>query len=392
MHDLRRKLQRLIFGLSALFVILILALANGFALWQASQTVQYSLNSVSRLYDERGHDSEVDVLSQLPVCTVLLNRDGTVSAVLARDAMMDEDELMEAVRNGLNDEDPFPYTARYQSRREGSVVTIVDTGSVSEHLREVLAASLMTGALLLLFLWFATKWLVQQMTRPIEENIERQIQFTADASHELKTPLAVIMASAEAMEQDPQEKWLRAIITESEQMSRLITDLLDLSRSEAADVMEAVDLSETVEQAALPFESLLYEKDLGLRHSLDPGIFVTGFAPDLTRLTGILVDNASRHADRNTDIEVSLQTRKDQVILTVTDTGEAIPAGEEEKIFARFYRADVSRHRAQGRYGLGLAIAKNIVERHHGTIRAWSQDGKTVFEVCLPSAGAKSKN
>lgn len=389
MRELRTRLQRLIFGLSALFVILILALANGFALWQASQTVQYSLDSTSRLYDTRGHDNEVDILSQLPVCTVLLNRDGTVSAVLARDAMMDEDDLLEAVRSGLDSGQGFLYTARYQSRREGNVVTIVDTSQIARHLREVLGASAAAAILILAALWFGVRRLVQVMTQPIEDNMERQVRFIADASHELKTPLAVIQASAEAMEQDPQDKWLQAILTESGQMNRLITGLLDLSRSELEPEPADVDLSHAIEHAALPFESLLYERGLGLKLELEPDLHIAGSEPDLERLAGILIDNASRHADPGTDVTVRLTSRKGRILLSVEDIGDPIGAGEEEKIFARFYRADAARNRAEGRYGLGLAIAKNIVARHQGTICAWSRDGKTVFEASLPSSHAK---
>ncbi len=369
MRELRTRMQTLVFGLAALFAALILALANGFAYWQAAQTVQENLDSTSRLFNERGYDRELDILSSLPVCTVLLNHAGEITGVLARDPDMDEEDLIAAVEYSMHPEPDFLYTSRYVSRRQGSMITIVDTAEVAEHLQEILWGSLLLGAVLLVLLWFGTRWLILVMTRPIEENLEMQKRFVADASHELKTPLSVIMASAEAMEQDPQPRWLQAIITESEQMNHLITSLLDLSRSNGLKDKQPVNLSETVEQAALPFESLLYDRHLSLALDLEPGLTVAGAPEDLIRLTGILIDNASRHADPGTAVSVSLKREKDRILLRVTDTGEAIPAGEEERIFDRFYRADASRTRAEGRYGLGLAIAKNITTGHHADIR-----------------------
>lgn len=392
MRELRTRMQTLVFGLAALFAALILALANGFAYWQAVQTVQENLDSTSRLFNERGYDRELDILSSLPVCTILLNHAGEITGVLARDPDMDEEDLIEAVEYSMHPEPDFLYTSRYVSRRQGSMITIVDTAEVAEHLQEILWGSLLLGAVLLVLLWFGTRWLILVMTRPIEENLEMQKRFVADASHELKTPLSVIMASAEAMEQDPQPRWLQAIITESEQMNHLITSLLDLSRSNGLKDKQPVNLSETVEQAALPFESLLYDRHLSLALDLEPGLTVAGAPEDLMRLTGILIDNASRHADPGTAVSVSLKREKDRILLRVTDTGEAIPAGEEERIFDRFYRADASRTRAEGRYGLGLAIAKNITTGHHADIRAWSHGGQTTFQVRFEPLSEKQKS
>lgn len=306
MRELRTRMQTLVFGLAALFAALILALANGFAYWQAVQTVQANLDSTSRLFNERGYDRELDILSSLPVCTVLLNHAGEITGVLARDPDMDEEDLIEAVEYSMHPEPDFLYTSRYVSRRQGSMITIVDTAEVADHLQEILWGSLLLGAVLLVLLWFGTRWLILVMTRPIEENLEMQKRFVADASHELKTPLSVIMASAEAMEQDPQPRWLQAIITESEQMNHLITSLLDLSRSDGLKDKQPVNLSETVEQAALPFESLLYDRHLSLALDLEPGLTVAGAPEDLMRLTGILIDNASRHADPGTAVSLSL--------------------------------------------------------------------------------------
>ena len=180
MRELRTRMQTLVFGLAALFAALILALANGFAYWQAAQTVQENLDSTSRLFNERGYDRELDILSSLPVCTVLLNHAGEITGVLARDPDMDEEDLIAAVEYSMHPEPDFLYTSRYVSRRQGSMITIVDTAEVAEHLQEILWGSLLLGAVLLVLLWFGTRWLILVMTRPIEENLEMQKRFVAD--------------------------------------------------------------------------------------------------------------------------------------------------------------------------------------------------------------------
>ena len=225
-----------------------------------------------------------------------------------------------------------------------------------------------------------SKWII----KPVENSFNKQKQFIADASHELKTPLSVIMASAEALENDSNKKWLYNIQNESERMNKLIKDLLDLAKLENENIkrqFEENNLSKIIEMSVLTLESLMYEKDIKLEYNIDENIYLKSNSDEMKQLISILLDNAIKHSDKDGNIIVNLKKAKDDIILEVINKGNPIPSGEEEKIFERFYRVDKSRNRNENRYGLGLAIAKNIVINHNGKINAYSKDGYTTFMV-----------
>ena len=243
----------------------------------------------------------------------------------------------------------------------------------------------------LLFLWVSillSKWAV----RPVERAWQQQRQFVAAASHELKTPLTVIMTNAELM-QDPsydagkREKFLGSILTMSAQMKRLIGQMLELARADNAEPKEAfaeVDLSRLVSQTVLPFESVFFEKGMTLSAEIEDGIRVSGGQAQLRELVEILLDNAQKYAKEKGRTWVTLQKRgKTRCVLTVADEGAEIAPEELQNIFKRFYRADPARSRS-GSFGLGLSIAESIARQHRGMIWAESRGGVNRFFVELP--------
>ena len=192
------------------------------------------------------------------------------------------------------------------------------------------------------------------------------------------------MASAEALEHDKDKKWLNNIKQESERMNKLIIDLLDLAKLESEDynsLKKYNNISKLTEKALLPLDSLIFENKKQLNYNLGNDIYLNCNAEEYKQLINILMDNAIKHCPKNKEIKVNLINNKDIIILEVINDGDPIPEGEEEKIFERFYRVDKARNRKENRYGLGLAIAKQIVEQTNGTIRAYSKEGKTTFEV-----------
>ncbi len=267
---------------------------------------------------------------------------------------------------------------------DDSTLVIIDNENTNSNLLKTLLVSLcmliILELLILLISLKLTKWII----KPVQESFDKQKQFIADASHELKTPLAVIMASSEALESNPDEtKWLENIKSESERMNKLISDLLELAKSEEVDDKSEFavgNLSKLVEKSVLTFEGIMFEKGITLDYSIDENIEIEMNEFKITQLVSILLDNAIKHSDKGGIITVELKKDKDTV-LTVSNTGEGIPKGEEEKIFERFYRADESRNRNDNRYGLGLAIAKNIALSHNATICAYSENGITTFKT-----------
>lgn len=276
------------------------------------------------------------------------------------------------------------YSYNYEAQNR---ITLIDTTDV----RARLITSFEITVLIFLFAEIViiaiSKLLSNWIIKPIEITFNKQKQFIADASHELKTPLSVIIACSEALEEDKKEhKWIETIQSESERMSKLITNLLDLAKVEDESIKklyEEINLSKLIEKSILTLESLIYEKNIKLDYHIDENIKYKCDSDEIKQLISILMDNAIKHSCTKGEIVFELKNERNNIILKVKNKGNPIPKGEEEKIFERFYRGDKSRNRDANRYGLGLAIAKGIVTNHNGNISASSDKDYTTFTVLL---------
>ncbi|PXV96062.1 phospho-acceptor domain-containing protein [Lachnotalea glycerini] len=229
--------------------------------------------------------------------------------------------------------------------------------------------------------------------KPVEKSWESQRQFIADASHELKTPLTVILANADILSAhkkdtiENQYKWIDYIKAEASHMSSLVNDLLFLAKSDAAReniVLTEVNLSDIMWNCYLPFESLAFEQEKNLDAEIASDILIQGDSGKLKQLIMILLDNACKYTEKNGSIKVKLYTKpeKEKIYLTVNNTGEPISQEHLSHLFERFYRAEESRAREKGGYGLGLSIAKTIVDMHRGKISVTStKEEGTTFKV-----------
>ena len=263
-------------------------------------------------------------------------------------------------------------------------IVLIDNKNVNQELQSNLILSIIILFILEILAFIISNNISKWIIKPVEISFKKQKQFIADASHELKTPLSVIMASAEAYDRDKQEKWIKNIESESERMNHLIKNLLDLAKLENEDIpkqQEKNNLSKITEKAILPLESLIFEKNLKFQYEIEENILFQCNSEEIKQLIVIIMDNAIKHSKKAGKITLILQREKEKILLKITNQGEEIPKGEEEKIFERFYRVDKARNRNENRYGLGLAIAKKIVEQHQGIIRAYSKDNQTTFEV-----------
>lgn len=271
------------------------------------------------------------------------------------------------------------YSYAYQTNNS---LVILDNNKIKNNLLVSLNISLLIFSILEIINYFISKKITSWIIKPVEETFNKQKQFIADASHELKTPLSVIIASSEALEESYNEKWLKNINIESERMNKLINNLLELAHSEYQEAykFEETNLSKIIELQTLTFEGKAYENHLKLEYNIEPNIMMALDEGSIKQLVEILLDNAIKHAKKNSIIKIKLEAAEN-IILTVQNCGSEIPKGEEEKIFERFYRVDKSRNRKERRYGLGLAIAKNIVLNHKGVISASSKDEVTIFKV-----------
>ena len=267
---------------------------------------------------------------------------------------------------------------------KNNALIILDTTTIKSKLFTSLGISLLIFTLLEIIVFFISKILSNKITKPVKESFDKQKQFIADASHELKTPLSVIIASSEALEDNSNEvKWLKNIKNEANRMNILITDLLELASTENKETFkfEFLNLSKITGLSVLTFEGIAFEHNIKIMYNIDDNIKMNMDENSIKQLIEILLDNAIKHSNKKSTINVSLKEEKGIIELKVENNGEEIPKGEEEKIFERFYRVDKSRNRKENRYGLGLAIAKNIVLMHNGKINASSQNGTTTFKV-----------
>lgn len=235
---------------------------------------------------------------------------------------------------------------------------------------------------------FLARWAV----RPVEQAWDQQKRFVADASHELKIPLTVITTNGELLQmKDCTEEERMAcsdsILTMSKQMTGLVDRLLNMAKiDEKVEKAQHVRLnfSKLVNQASLPFEALLFEKQLVLDTDLEKGIELRGSEDDLRQVVEIFLDNAGKYATPGTEVKLELKRQKQRrCLLSVVTEGDEIPEQDLSRIFDRFYRVDSARKMNQS-YGLGLSIAKEIVLMHKGNIWAESRDGHNTFFVELP--------
>ena len=264
----------------------------------------------------------------------------------------------------------------------------VENEKIRSHINVVIIISTISSTISIVVIYFISKKVSGLLVKPVEETLEKQKQFISDASHELKTPLAVIEANSDVLENEIGEnKWLKYIQNETESMDKLINELLLLAKTENVEEIktyELINISKDVEVLVTMFESMAYEKQLKINSNIQSDIYIQGNKEDIKHIVSTLVDNAIKHSYSEETIEVQLFKEKNNIILQVKNHGEQIPEEQRDKIFERFYRVDKSRNRNEKRYGLGLAIAKASVEKYNGKIKVECEDGITTFSVILP--------
>ncbi|MGM9521767.1 MAG: sensor histidine kinase [Oscillospiraceae bacterium] len=274
----------------------------------------------------------------------------------------------------------------------GQSLVFADITSERSTLQNLAQNCLMIGALCFLVFLGISILLAGWMVRPVDKAWKQQRQFVADASHELKTPLTVIMANAEMLQSpdydgESKGQFTDNILIMSRQMRKLVERLLDLARADNEQgkmLFQPLELSALTEKVLLPFEPVLFEKGLRLSGEITPGIIVSGSEQHLHQVLDILLDNAQKYSDGPGEIIVRLERAgKRRCRLSVSNPGKEISGEDLKNVFKRFYRVDQARSR-DGSFGLGLSIAESIVNEHHGRIWAESREGINTFFVELP--------
>lgn len=408
-QKLRRKF---IFILMSVVTLILLAVFISMLLSTSSNTQRMSENMLQQALKMQppqglqppqveGGRNPVGTVSpnaRMPIMVAEIGADGTISFLTNQLQFIEEDEVKSAVQAAMNTEKDSGilqnYELRFQKSEDGVHIALADISIERAMLRSLIINSLMIGGAALVVFFFVSIFLSRWAVRPVELAWKKQRQFVADASHELKTPLTVILSNAEMLSTDgtfTDEKKSRRmghIRAEAARMKKLVDDLLTLAKTDNTKdtmVWERVDFSFLMTSMVLTFEPIVFDDRKKLTYEVQDKIFVAGDAQRLQQLLSILLDNAVKYCPSGGLIRINLKEMdKKNALLTVFNDGEPIPKEEIAQIFQRFYRIDQSRS-AHGSFGLGLAIAESIVREHRGKI--WVESGDengNSFFVALP--------
>lgn len=389
LKKLRNKFIWITLGIVVAMLAIILGLIFHFTARDMEKDAYDSLYALTQSVQIPG--SRVENL-KLPYFTMEITVDGRITAQgHTYYDLSDESFLLELAETVLRQEGTEGELSRYSllfSRISGlarQIVIFVDISGQEAALRSMVESALLIAAISLLAFWGVSFLLARWAVRPVEKAWQQQKQFVSDASHELKTPLTVIMSNAELLEETVQDQSLQSIQTAATQMRSLVEGLLELARADNGQIQrcfERVCMSELTEEAAMLFEAPLYEKGRMLQTRIQPDIFLKGSPQYLKQLVDILLDNAGKYGIPGI-VSVSLSRQGKNCLLTVANPGEPIPESEKNKIFERFYRMDAARN-APGSFGLGLSIAMSVVQEHGGRLWVESNPTGNCFCVQLP--------
>ncbi|HHV13191.1 MAG TPA: HAMP domain-containing histidine kinase [Clostridiales bacterium] len=272
-------------------------------------------------------------------------------------------------------------------------IAFLDITDTQKTLLDLLLTFLLVGAGVLVVVFFISLYFAKRSIKPIAEAWEKQRQFVADASHELKTPLSVVNANYDALVANEDEtiksqrEWLDYIKYGTDRMSKLVNNLLFLANMDGTSgtICKAqFDISRLIENTIMPMEPIIREKEIAFTRMIEPDILIASDADLVEQVFTILLDNALKYTDKAGAVEVVLRRSKNQVVCTIKNSGKGIAQQDMDKVFDRFYRGDPSRSGDGNGFGLGLSIAKSAISRLGGEIFAESVENEwTAFTFSI---------
>ncbi len=316
---------------------------------------------------------------------IMADKNGVYLASHNNDELTEE-TAQEYINNILDSNNNAGTTGNYsfyaKEKTNGTVIVLSDRTAEINMMRKLKRTTCFVGIISIVFLSAGAYFLSGLIVRPLKDTFEKQKQFISDASHELKTPLTVISANADVLAGEiGSNKWLNYIQDQTERMNVLVNDLLSLTRLENKSnnfIQTEFNLSNAITNTALPFECQAFELNRNFVINIDENIFVFGSEQHIKQMAGIFIDNALKYSKDGGTVRVSLTKEDGKAVLSVYNTGMGVKESEKYKIFERFYRSDESRNRSTGGYGLGLAIAKSIIDKHKFKIDVENHEGKSI--------------
>ncbi len=368
-----------------------------------SDMEQQSIRTMRFLLDERGfppsRPGEPSPSVQLPFFCVSIGSDGSLLSLKGGFYdLTDTESLKRIIDAAAHQKEDLgllhSYSLRYMRKNTpvGQSIVFVDISSEQATLSSLLERCIMIGLASFSVFFAISFFLARWAVRPVEKAWTQQKQFVADASHELKTPLTVIMTTAEILSGNDYDagqhsQMINGILTMSQQMRGLVDSLLELARIDAGSskiTFSPVNFSDAVSDALLPFEPVYFEQGLQLESSIEENIVVNGSFTHLKQIIDIFLDNALKYSAPDGCVILTLKRQGGGCLLAVSSHGAPMNKTELKNIFRRFYRVDKARAMDHS-YGLGLSIAETIVQQHKGKIWAESEHGINTFFVQLPT-------
>ena len=357
-----------------------------------SKPVPPEIRESEQRYDDNGRRIEPipKTLGSIDFFAIMADNNGKYMATLNNDDIEKEtaQKYISAIINrkiskGMLNNYQF-YTTK---KHNGTLMVFTDKSSEIVVLKNLKRITMIVGLISIVILSAAAYFLSKKSIAPIKTAFEKQKQFVSDASHELKTPLTVISTNADVLEGEIGEnRWLSYIKSQTERMSILVNDLLNLTRLEnntTEFIRTDFDMSKAIENTALPFECQAFEQNKKFIIDVDDNIMVNGSERHIKQMAAIFIDNALKYSNDGGTVKVMLKKQGDKKIFSVYNTGQGIKEEDKQKIFERFFRSDESRNRSTGGYGLGLAIAKSIIDKHKFKVNVLNQEGKSICFVVM---------
>ena len=400
---LRRKFILIVMSLiSAVLLTVFIGIGIYYASSLRAEAYQALDAAIERPAEERGPKFQIggqvpEGFEHDPMAILTVSKEGIVKLISAERIDIDTASLQDITQDILNTNqnrgELKAYDIRYVLNVKDGKIKIALMPLSLEHAR--LNKVLLTSGLGIIGAFFvillASIFLSHWVLRPVETAWKQQRQFVADASHELKTPLTVILANTGILKSHPEDTitkqmtWITNTEEEAKQMKGLVEDMLFLAKSDDTSmetIMQSFDLSEAINAAALTFEPLAFEQGRSLAVNIEPNISIIGNEEQIKQVMGILIDNAIKYSNSNSEINISLKKEQNEAKIMVSNMGPIISKDEMKHLFDRFYIADPSR--TEKGNGLGLSIAQNIILKHKGHILAESDANNTRFQISLP--------
>ncbi len=343
-----------------------------------------------------GFDVSIESRYETRYFSTLVNEDTNIIELnLDNIAEISADEASSYISEVLKSNRKYGYISHYKYAvrdiGQNKLIVFINSYQVLSTLSTLRSLTFLIGLISLLILLILVLSLSNKAIQPYIDNIERQRQFIADAGHEIKTPLAVISADIEVLEMTGGESdWTKSIKGQVVRLDNLIKQLLSLAKmdgiSRRDENTSKIDYSSLTKQLCNDFKGLAASKDTLIESDIDDDIFILGKHDKIEQLISLLLENSTKYTTKQTPIIVSLKSLKKSSVLKISNQCVGLEKNNLDNLFERFYRGDISHNNAIEGYGIGLSVAKAIVESHNGKISASLNDNDTIitFEVRLP--------